>query len=107
LPRTRKTQATQAFEEVPAMPQAELQTFQDGAAIRERRVDFDDPLECAAIAAHRMTFATPEDVGGMLTGPHGRDELACTWLRLEAHERHLWRRRAAIILAGYRQLDAG
>jgi hypothetical protein len=82
------------------MPQAEPRTFQDADAIRDGRVDFADPLERAAIAMHRMTFATPEDVASLLNGgDHRRDELAYTWRRLAPHERHLWRRRAAVILA--------
>lgn len=61
-------------------------------------VDFDDPLELAAIALHRFGFATPDEVASMLTGEHGRDELAHTWTRLEPADRQLARRRADVVV---------
>lgn len=81
------------------MPQAPPRTYQDPDGLAAGNVDLTDPLERAAIVLQRMTFATPEDVGGMLTGERGRTELVYTWLRLKPHDRHLWRRRAAAAVA--------
>lgn len=59
-------------------------------------VDLDDHLELAAIAMHRMTFATPDEVASMFGSRPA--ELVFTWTRLEPAARHLWRRRAAVAL---------
>lgn len=62
-------------------------------------VNLDDPLERAAIAAHRMTFATPEDVASDFGRAQGR--LMDTWLALEPATRQLWRRRADVTIRAH------
>lgn len=60
------------------------------------------PLERAAIATHRLTMATPEDVGILLA----RDDpgLVKTWKGgpgFGRAERNFWRRRAALTIQAY------
>lgn len=64
-----------------------------------------DPLELAAIVAHRQRFTSPEEVSGMVTSPSGREALAYTWRRLPPHDRHYWRRRAQAIVDAYGHPD--
>lgn len=59
--------------------------------------DFDDPREAEAIALHRLSFATPDEVASMLSGEHGRAELARTWALLEPADRNLARRRIEVL----------
>jgi hypothetical protein len=68
----------------------------------EDAVDFDDPLERAAMVLQRMTFATPEEAASLIGGEHGRRELAYTWARLEPATRRLYRLRADVALGAYR-----
>jgi hypothetical protein len=65
----------------------------------ERYVDLDDPLELAAIAAHRMTFATPDEVSSLLAGEYGLEDLETVWLAQEPATRQLHRRRADVVIA--------
>lgn len=66
------------------------------ALTHEDHVDLDDALERTAIALHRMSFATPEEVAGMLTS--SRDALRDTWLAQHPTDRQLYRRRADVAL---------
>jgi hypothetical protein len=61
-------------------------------------LDWANPVDRCASALRAFTYETPETVGGMVTGEKGRAELEATWARLQATERQLWRRRAAILL---------
>lgn len=71
--------------------------YRDPAALtHEDHVDLDDGLERAAIALHRMSFAPPEEVAGMLTS--SRDALCDTWLAQHPSNRQLYRRRADVAL---------
>lgn len=76
--------------------------YRDPVALEvEHKVDFEDPLERAAIAMHRCTFEVAADVAGALTSEHGRDELRATWLRLEAVDRQRWRRHADLVVQSH------
>lgn len=57
-----------------------------------------DPIDRTATVLRAFTYQTPEAAFGMATSPVGRDELGKTWLALDATERQLWRRRAALAL---------
>lgn len=61
-------------------------------------VNVDDPLELAAMTAHRMTFTVPEEAGSMIGRPQSFVE---TWLALAPEDRQLWRRRADITIAAW------
>jgi hypothetical protein len=77
--------------------------YQDPPAlVLQDHVELNNELERTAIALHRMTFATPEDVAGMFGGEHGRQELAETWAKTEPATRRLYRLRADVILTVYR-----
>lgn len=72
--------------------------YRDPVELAERGiVDFEDPLERAAIAAHRLSFATPAEVVSLLTGEEGREALRYTWLRLLPTDRQFHRHRADVI----------
>lgn len=76
--------------------------YRDPVALEvEHKVDFEDPLERAAIAMHRSTFEVCADVAGALTSEHGRQGLRFTWLRLEAVDRQRWRRRADLVVQAH------
>lgn len=72
--------------------------YQDPPALAlEDHVDFEDPLERAAIVLHRMTFDTPEEAATLFASPSGRDELTYTWRRLDPASRRLYRLRADVV----------
>lgn len=63
-------------------------------------VDFDDALERAAIAAQRMTFASPAEAASLFARSQ-RPALAYTWAAIDAPLRQLWRQRADVVLAAH------
>lgn len=80
--------------------------YLDPAGFSEETVNLDDPLEVAAIAAHRLTFATPDEVASLLT-IHREAELRYTWAAHPEDVRQLHRRRAAVVLNARAQAERG
>jgi hypothetical protein len=82
-------------------------TYQDPPDLADVELDvlLANPLELAAIVAQRQTFASPEEVSGMVTSPSGRAALAYTWRRLKPHDRHYWRRRAEAIVDAHARAE--
>lgn len=66
----------------------------------EDDVDFDDPIERAAIAMHRLTFEVAPEVAGRFA-PSGEPALAYTWARLRPPERQRFRRMADVIVRAH------
>lgn len=63
-------------------------------------VDFDDPLERAAIALERLEYTLPPEVLSHFARSL-QHELAYTWARLEPGQRQRHRKRAAAIIGAH------
>jgi hypothetical protein len=80
--------------------------YQDPPALRlEGHVDLTDELERSAVALHRFTFATPEEVASLFSSEYGREELAETWAKTDPSERRLYRLRADVLVTVHSGAD--
>ncbi|HMJ35199.1 MAG TPA: hypothetical protein VK501_14910 [Baekduia sp.] len=63
------------------------------------RLDWDDDVERVAIAQHYHTWNTPEQVVSLIGSASSRAAMGDLWAALRPHDRQLYRRRAAVLLA--------
>jgi hypothetical protein len=75
--------------------------YRDPAGLATITLDWDDDVERVAIAAHFLTWNTPEAVASMVGTPTSRSAMADVWAAIRPPERQLLRRRAAILIAVY------
>jgi hypothetical protein len=63
------------------------------------RLDWDDDVQRVALAAHYLSWNTPEQVVSLVASPTSRPAMRGLWAALRPHDRQLYRRRAAVLLA--------
>jgi hypothetical protein len=63
------------------------------------RLDWDDDVDRVGVAAHYLSWNTPEQVVSLVASPSSRAAMSDLWAALRPHLRQLYRRRAAVLLA--------